>query len=106
IASMRTVRTGSLGARVQAALGREHFGGMRIVSTGNIPRGGFSSSSAVTVAMKNAINSLWELGIPGDMLVHLSCQAEYGTGVRAGSAAPADEQERAARPRNTVFLHT
>jgi hypothetical protein len=93
IASMRTVRTGPIGARVQSALGRESFGGMRIVSTGNIPRGGFSSSSAVTVAMKNAINSLFDLGVPGDMLVHLSCQAEYGTGVRAGSLDQATEQK-------------
>ncbi|MFO1501755.1 MAG: NTP transferase domain-containing protein [Verrucomicrobiota bacterium] len=93
IASMRTVRTGSLGVRVQAALGRETFAGLRIVSGGDIPRGGFSSSSAVTVATKNAINSLFDLSIPPDMLVHLSCQAEYGTGVRAGSLDQATEQK-------------
>ena len=93
IASLRTVRTGSLGAKIQAALGREHFRGLRIVSTGNIPRGGFSSSSAVTVATKNAINALFELAIPADMLVHLSCQAEYGTGVRAGSLDQATSQK-------------
>ena len=93
IASMRTVRTGSLGARVQAALGRDTFGGLRMVSAGNIPRGGFSSSSAVTVATKNAMNALFDLAIPADMLVHLSCQAEYGTGVRAGSLDQATEQK-------------
>ncbi len=93
IASMRTVRSGSLGARVQMALGRESFTGLRIVSSGNIPRGGFSSSSAVTVATKNAINALFDLGIPADLLVHLSCQAEYGTGVRAGSLDQATEQK-------------
>ncbi len=93
IASMRTVRTGTLGARVQAALGRETFRGLRIVTAGNIPRGGFSSSSAVTVATKNAINALFDLGVPPDMLVHLSCQAEYGTGVRAGSLDQATEQK-------------
>lgn len=93
IASMRTVRSGSLGAKVQAALGRESFTGLRIVSSGNIPRGGFSSSSAVTVATKNAINALFDLGIPPDLLVHLSCQAEYGTGVRAGSLDQATEQK-------------
>jgi hypothetical protein len=93
IASMRTVRSGSLGAKVQAVLGRESFGGLRMVSAGDIPRGGFSSSSAVTVATKNAINALFDLGIPPDMLVHLSCQAEYGTGVRAGSLDQATEQK-------------
>ena len=93
IASMRTVRSGSLGGKVQAALGRENFTGLRIVSSGNIPRGGFSSSSAVTVATKNAINALFDLGIPADLLVHLSCQAEYGTGVRAGSLDQATEQK-------------
>ncbi len=93
IASMRTVRSGTLGAKVQASLGRDHFTGLRIVSAGNIPRGGFSSSSAVTVAAKNAINALFGLNIPDDMLVHLSCQAEYGTGVRAGSLDQATEQK-------------
>jgi molybdopterin-guanine dinucleotide biosynthesis protein A len=93
IASMRTVRTGSLGLKVQAALGRESFDGLRIVSAGDIPRGGFSSSSAVTVATKNAINALFDLGVPSDLLVHLSCQAEYGTGVRAGSLDQATEQK-------------
>jgi CTP:molybdopterin cytidylyltransferase MocA len=93
IASLRTVRTGSLGRKVQAALGRERFRGLRIVSTGNIPRGGFSSSSAVTVATKNALNALFELDIPADLLVHLSCQAEYGTGVRAGSLDQATAQK-------------
>lgn len=93
IASLRTLRTGTLGARTQAALGREGFRGLRIVSTGNIPRGGFSSSSAVTVATKNALNALFDLGISPDMLVHLSCQAEYGTGVRAGPLDQATEQK-------------
>jgi len=93
IASLRTVRAGSLGAKVQAALGRESFGGLRVVLTGNIPRGGFSSSSAVTVATKNALNALFGLGLPPELLVHLSCQAEYGTGVRAGSLDQATEQK-------------
>lgn len=93
IASLRTVRRGNLGSRVQAALGREGFRGLRILTTGDIPRGGFSSSSAVTVATKNALNALFDLGIPPDLLVHLSCQAEYGTGVRAGSLDQATEQK-------------
>jgi hypothetical protein len=93
IASMRTLRAGNLGAKVQQHLGRDNFQGLRLVSTGNIPQGGFSSSSAVTVAAKNAMNALWELGIPADMLVHLACQAEYGTGVRAGSLDQATEQK-------------
>jgi len=93
IASLRTVRSGSLGAKIQAAIGRGTFRGLRLVSTGNIPRGGFSSSSAVTVATKNALNALFDLQIAPDMLVHLSCQAEYGTGVRAGSLDQATEQK-------------
>jgi hypothetical protein len=93
IASMRTLRSGNLGAKVQKCLGRSDFQGLRLVSTGNIPQGGFSSSSAVTVAAKNAINALFELGIPSDLLVHLACQAEYGTGVRAGSLDQATEQK-------------
>jgi hypothetical protein len=93
IASMRTLRQGSLGAQVQKHLGRENFKGLRLVSTGNIPQGGFSSSSAVTVATKNAVNALFNLGVPPDLLVHLACQAEYGTGVRAGSLDQATEQK-------------
>ena len=93
IASMRTLRSGNLGARVQKHLGRDDFKGLRIASTGNIPQGGFSSSSAVTVAVKNAINAFFDIGIPPDLLVHLACQAEYGTGVRAGSLDQATEQK-------------
>jgi len=93
IASMRTLRSGNLGAQVQRCLGRDHFKGLRIVSTGNVPQGGFSSSSAVTVAVKNAINVLFEIGIPADLLVHLACQAEYGTGVRSGALDQATEQK-------------
>ncbi len=93
IASMRTLRSGNLGAKVQQHLGRETFQGLRLVCTGNIPQGGFSSSSAVTVATKNAINSLFDIGIPPDLLVHLACQAEYGTGVQAGSLDQATEQK-------------
>ncbi len=93
IASMRTLRAGNLGAQVQKHLGRAGFTGLRLVSTGSIPQGGFSSSSAVTVAVKNALNALYGLGLPPDLLVHLACQAEYGTGVRAGSLDQATEQK-------------
>ncbi len=93
IASMRTLRRGPEGERVQQRLGMNRFRGLRIASTGAIPRGGFSSSSALTVAVKNAINVLYGLGIPPDTLVHLACQAEYGTGVRAGSLDQATEQK-------------
>lgn len=93
IASLRTLRDGPLGERVQAALGRPHFSGLRIVSTGDIPRGGFSSSSAVTVAAQNAINTLFDLQIDSETLVHLACQAEYGTGVLAGALDQATEQQ-------------
>ena len=92
IASLRTLRVEPLGARIQSLLGREHFQGLRLVSTGNIPQGGFSSSSALTVATKNALNALYGLGLSPDLLVHLACQAEYGTGVRAGSLDQATEQ--------------
>ena len=93
IASMRTLSSGHLGAQIQKHLGRDAFTGLRLVSTGSIPEGGFSSSSAVTVATQNAINALWEIGIPADVLVQLACQAEYGTGVRAGSLDQATEQK-------------
>ncbi len=93
IASVRTLRQGAIGAKVQRALGKEAFRGLRLATTGRIPRGGFSSSSAVTVAVKNAVNALYDLGIPPDLLVHLACQAEYGTGVRAGSLDQATEQK-------------
>ena len=93
IASLRTLRDGPLGRRVQERLGRTRFNGLRVVCTGGIPQGGFSSSSAVTVAVKNALDALYALGIPPDLLVHLACQAEYGTGVRAGSLDQATEQK-------------
>lgn len=93
IASLRTLKSGNLGLRVQRHLGREHFKGLCVVCTGGIPQGGFSSSSSVTVAVKNALNALFEFGIPHDLMVHLACQAEYGTGVRAGSLDQATEQK-------------
>ena len=93
IASLRTLRSGNIGAKIQEHLGWNNFLGLWLVSTGNIPQGGFSSSSAVTVATKNAINSLYNIGISPDLLVHLACQAEYGTGVRAGSLDQATEQK-------------
>ena len=93
IASLRTLRHGSLSLKVREHLGRERFRGLRLATTGNIPQGGFSSSSAVTVATKNALNALFDLGIPEDLLIHLAAQAEYGTGVRAGSLDQATEQK-------------
>lgn len=93
LASLRTLKTGNLGVRIREHLGYDNFRGLKIVSTGSIPQGGFSSSSAVTVATKNAINALYNIGIPPDLLVHLACQAEYGTGVRAGSLDQATEQK-------------
>ena len=93
IASIRTLRTGNFGTKVRKHMGIGNFKGLKLVSSGNIPQGGFSSSSAVTVATKNAINALFDLGIPPDLLVHLACQAEYGTGVRAGSLDQATEQK-------------
>lgn len=93
IASLRTLRHGTIAANVQKHLGCQRFQGLRLVSIGNIPQGGFSSSSAMTVATKNALNALFDLGIPEDLLIHLASQAEYGTGVRAGSLDQATEQK-------------
>jgi hypothetical protein len=93
IASIRTLRQGTLGARVSRHLGRQRFQGLRIATIGSIPQGGFSSSSAMTVAVKNALNTLFDLGIPADLLIHLAAQAEYGTGVRAGSLDQATVQK-------------
>ena len=46
IASLRTLRKGRLGAEVQLHLGRDGFQGLRIVTTGNVPKGGFSRQVA------------------------------------------------------------
>jgi len=92
LASLRTLRTEEAGTRVQSSLGQAGFRGLRIASTGSIPEGGFSSSSALTVATLNALNALYGLAIAPETLVRLACQAEYGTGVRAGSLDQATEQ--------------
>ena len=62
IASMRTLREGNLGAKVQTYLGRDGFRGLRVMSTGQIPQGGFSSSSAVTVAVEERDQLALRLG--------------------------------------------
>lgn len=93
IASMRTLAASEHGARIRDHLGRDTFRGLRLASTGNIPEGGFSSSSAVTLATQNAMNALWNLCVEPDSLVQIACQAEYGTGVRAGSLDQATEQK-------------
>ena len=77
---------------VQTSLGQDAFEGLCALITGRIPCGGFSSSSAVTVAMLNALNALYDLKIDESELVRLACQSEYGTGVRAGSLDQATEQ--------------
>ncbi len=93
LASLRTLREGTVGDKVHASLGRGSFRGLRIAIAGNIPQGGFSSSSAVTVATINSVNALYDLGLDPERLVSLACQAEYGTGVRAGSLDQATEQK-------------
>lgn len=93
LASLRTLHHGADGARVQAALGRQSFAGLSLILDGDIPRGGFSSSSAVTLAVQNALNAAYALGLADDTLVDCGCQAEYGTGVRAGSLDQATEQK-------------
>jgi hypothetical protein len=92
LASMRTLAKGPEGERTREALFPPAFKGLSVVLDGDIPRGGFSSSSAVTVAMMNALNALFGLGLAETRLVHLACQAEFGTGVRAGSLDQATEQ--------------
>ena len=59
--------------------------GLRVISTGAIPSGGFSSSSALVVATLNACGALDERGLAAPELIRLACRAEYGTGVRAGA---------------------
>ncbi len=93
IASLRTCQSGHLGEKIQKYLGKEKFPGLKVISTGDLPRGGFSSSSALTLAVKNALNALFKLEISPDQLIDLACQAEYGTGVRAGSLDQATEQK-------------
>ena len=92
IASIRTVRERAQGERIQAGLGPSTFKGLRAISNGNIPRGGFSSSSAFTVATQNGLNALFDLQLDPEKLVELACQAEYGTGVRAGALDQATAQ--------------
>jgi len=93
LVSIRTLRKEPFAQAVEQTLGAKSFPGLRVICAGNIPQGGFSSSSAVTVAAQNAISALFDLRIPPDMLVSLACQAEYGTGVRAGSLDQATEQK-------------
>ncbi|MGB0580980.1 MAG: NTP transferase domain-containing protein [Limisphaerales bacterium] len=93
LASIRTVRDGYSATQVQSQLGRNLFGGARFASIGSLPEGGFSSSSAVTVATLNSLNALYALSLSAERLVNLACQSEYGTGVRAGSLDQATEQK-------------
>lgn len=93
LVSIRTLRNEPFAQAIRETLGPKSFPGLRVICAGNIPQGGFSSSSAVTVAAQNAISALFDLRIPPDILVNLACQAEYGTGVRAGSLDQATEQK-------------
>ena len=104
IASLRTVRTGPAGERIQEALKPENFKGLNICINGNVPTGGFSSSSAVVVAVLNALDAYYDLQLTDDEIVSVACQAEYGTGVRAGSLDQASEQKGRSRGRVGVSL--
>ena len=64
-----------------------------MVSTGLIPQGGFSCSSALTIAVKNALSALYHFELTADEMIELAAQAEYGTGVRAGSLDQATVQK-------------
>lgn len=79
------------GAAGQGAEGASNAG-LRVLSTGAIPSGGFSSSSAMVVATLNALAALHELRLPPPELIRLACRAEYGTGVRAGALDQATAQ--------------
>ncbi len=94
LASLRTLAFSdkSVATTIQEHLGQDAFSGLRTLITGHIPCGGFSSSSAVTVGMLNALRALYAFDIHDDELVRLACQSEYGTGVRAGSLDQATEQ--------------
>ena len=85
LASLRTLANGEEHPAVRAALMPPAFRGARIALDGEIPQGGFSSSSAVMVATINALDALHHLELPPETMVSVACQAEYGTGVRAGS---------------------
>ncbi|MGI5832826.1 MAG: NTP transferase domain-containing protein [Thermoguttaceae bacterium] len=93
LASLRTYHVGEAGKRIAAQLGRGEFTGLRMVSTGLIPQGGFSCSSSLTIAVKNALSSLYHFGLTPDEMIDLAAQAEYGTGVRAGSLDQATVQK-------------
>ncbi|MBQ6157655.1 MAG: hypothetical protein IJJ20_01430, partial [Thermoguttaceae bacterium] len=93
LASLRTYRNGEKGRRIAEALGRGEFTGLRMVSTGLIPQGGFSCSSALTIAVKNALSALYHFDLTADEMIELAAQAEYGTGVRAGSLDQATVQK-------------
>lgn len=93
IASLRTYRAGEAGKRIDERIGRGRFGGLNLTSTGLMPQGGFSCSSALTIAVKNALNALFDFSLSGDELIHLAAQAEYGTGVRAGALDQATVQK-------------
>ena len=93
LASLRTYRDGEKGRRIAEALGRGEFTGLRMVSTGLIPQGGFSCSSALTIAVKNALSALYHFDLTADEMIELAAQAEYGTGVRAGSLDQATVQK-------------
>jgi CTP:molybdopterin cytidylyltransferase MocA len=92
LGSLRTLAAAEDHTGVRAALFPPGFGGLSVVLDGDIPRGGFSSSSAVTVAIMNALNALFGLGLSDERVVRLACQSEFGTGVRAGSLDQATEQ--------------
>ena len=93
LASLRTYRAGEKGKRITEQLGRGGFTGLRMVSTGLIPQGGFSCSSALTIAVKNALSALYHFDLTADEMIELAAQAEYGTGVRAGSLDQATVQK-------------
>ncbi|MBQ6620513.1 MAG: NTP transferase domain-containing protein [Thermoguttaceae bacterium] len=93
IASLRTWHQGLAGERITKRIGRGNFTGLILTSTGLMPQGGFSCSSALTIAVKNALNALYDLSLTGEELIHLAAQAEYGTGVRAGALDQATVQK-------------
>ena len=93
IASMRTLRKRRLGAKVQAHLGRDSFPGPAAGVHRQHSAGGLLQFLGGDRRHQERHQRPVRLGIPPDLLVHLACQAEYGTGVRAGSLDQATEQK-------------
>ncbi|MBN1542691.1 NTP transferase domain-containing protein [candidate division KSB1 bacterium] len=74
-------------ARMQFEFPERKFCGMNIVAGGTIPiAAGLSSSSAIVVAIAEAVAELNQLNLPATRLVELCGEAEWYVGTRGGAA--------------------